>query len=255
MPDNSLPPRATSANDRQVGGAHYKTGGLQHWDLAILFQWDPFQYQVTKYVMRWRNKNKLQDLEKALHFLEKYIEEVKAGNISSDPIPERIIPMMEALQSLDPAIRRGAKAATFLQRYGTPPEQLRELLTAPVEAGPGYLRDEVRAFAAVLEEAFRTPDEWALPQSAAGHTLTAQMANILGGAREALELWSEHQSKYPQMVLGDNTAVRLRQALVRSAFWTVNALRDFNLLPPKTVVERALEHHLLTEAEQAVGEV
>lgn len=70
-----------SANDTQVGGDHYRTNGkdLQHWDLAVAFQWDPFQYQITKYVMRWKHKHathaeRLKDLQKAAHFLQKYIE-------------------------------------------------------------------------------------------------------------------------------------------------------------------------------------
>jgi hypothetical protein len=70
-----------SANDMQVGGDHYKQpeGLPQHWDLAIMYQWDPFQYQITKYVMRWKDKHpdpqkKLEDLKKGLHFYQKYIE-------------------------------------------------------------------------------------------------------------------------------------------------------------------------------------
>lgn len=70
-----------TANDRQEGGTHYWTepGTPQHWDLAITFGWDPFQYQITKYVMRWKDKfptpeKRLEDLKKAQHFLEKYIE-------------------------------------------------------------------------------------------------------------------------------------------------------------------------------------
>jgi len=64
------------ANERQVGGTHYKTGtGVpEHWDLAIMYHWDPFQYQITKYVMRWKDKGGVNDLEKAAHFLQKYIE-------------------------------------------------------------------------------------------------------------------------------------------------------------------------------------
>lgn len=63
------------ANDRQVGGNHYKTPGkLEHWDLVGMFEWDYFQGQITKYLMRWRKKNGLEDLEKARHYLDKYIE-------------------------------------------------------------------------------------------------------------------------------------------------------------------------------------
>lgn len=73
--------RPLTANDHQVGGSHYKTEGLpEHWDLVNLFGWDYFQGQITKYLMRWRKKNGLEDLEKARHYLDKYIE-VERGKI------------------------------------------------------------------------------------------------------------------------------------------------------------------------------
>lgn len=72
-----------SANDRQVGVGDYQGGGyraapIQHWDFAWACGMDYFQGQITKYVTRWRQKGGLQDLEKAQHFLEKYIELVRA---------------------------------------------------------------------------------------------------------------------------------------------------------------------------------
>lgn len=67
----------SKANDRQVGGEHYKAK-VQHWDMVAEHDLDYFQGQVTKYVMRWKKKNGLQDLEKARHFLDKYIEVEKA---------------------------------------------------------------------------------------------------------------------------------------------------------------------------------
>lgn len=74
--------KARSANARQVGGSHYsKHGELQHWDVVAHFQLDYFQGQITKYVMRWKDKGGLNDLEKARHFLDKYIELVKAGKM------------------------------------------------------------------------------------------------------------------------------------------------------------------------------
>jgi len=66
------------ANDRQVGGEHYKKGGEEHWDRAWRLKYDPFQYIITKWVERWRDKGGLEDLRKALHALEKYIEVVEA---------------------------------------------------------------------------------------------------------------------------------------------------------------------------------
>jgi hypothetical protein len=67
---------ASLANTRQVGGDHYKGDGtlVEHWDIAIMHKMDFFQYQVTKYVMRWKKKNGVKDLEKAMHFIQKYIE-------------------------------------------------------------------------------------------------------------------------------------------------------------------------------------
>lgn len=68
-----------AANDRQVGGDHYTVatgvcphcrGIIQHWDL-----YGDMPYlvgQVTKYATR--SKNGFEDLEKAMHFLQKLIE-------------------------------------------------------------------------------------------------------------------------------------------------------------------------------------
>lgn len=73
--------KSLTANNHQVAGDHYKQedGIPQHWDLVIIYNWDYFQSQITKYVMRWKDKHptpeqKLNDLLKARHFLDKYIE-------------------------------------------------------------------------------------------------------------------------------------------------------------------------------------
>jgi hypothetical protein len=65
-----------SANDYQIGGNHYKTNGVQHWDL---FGQDYLIGCATKYISRWRNKNGKQDLEKALHYAKKLKEHVALG--------------------------------------------------------------------------------------------------------------------------------------------------------------------------------
>lgn len=64
-----------SANDRQIGGNHYKKGGEEHWDRQWrLYGRGYFVGCITKYVERYHEKNGLQDLEKAKHFLDKLIE-------------------------------------------------------------------------------------------------------------------------------------------------------------------------------------
>lgn len=77
-----------SANDRQVGGKHYNMG-IQHWDLVIANDIPYLEAQIIKYVMRWRNKNGLQDLEKARHFLDKLIETVDAPITDCDYNPNQ----------------------------------------------------------------------------------------------------------------------------------------------------------------------
>jgi len=80
-----------SKNKEQIGGDHYGQGKLpQHWDLTIMYGWDPFQYQIIKYLMRWKDKHdtfelRIDDLKKAKHFLEKYIEHAKVYDTQSNP--------------------------------------------------------------------------------------------------------------------------------------------------------------------------
>jgi hypothetical protein len=71
------------ANSRQEGGRHYKKVAtpcphcgqkIEHWDLAWAASWDFFQYNITKYLFRWRHKGGVLDLKKAAHHLQKYIE-------------------------------------------------------------------------------------------------------------------------------------------------------------------------------------
>lgn len=59
---------ATLANNRQVGGQHYKTGGIEHWDL---FGPEYLIGCASKYVARHMEKNGREDLEKAIHYCEK----------------------------------------------------------------------------------------------------------------------------------------------------------------------------------------
>lgn len=64
-----------SANDKQVGGTHYDKEGEQHWDrIYRLYGRGYFVGCATKYIERYHLKNGKQDLEKAIHFIEKLIE-------------------------------------------------------------------------------------------------------------------------------------------------------------------------------------
>lgn len=62
-----------SANDTQVGGDHYK-GEYQHWDFVCDTGMHYLLGCATKYISRWRKKNGVEDLKKALHYVEKACE-------------------------------------------------------------------------------------------------------------------------------------------------------------------------------------
>jgi hypothetical protein len=64
----------SAANKIQIGGEHYKVLGFEHWDFVVAYDLNYFEGQITKYVARCRKKGGLQDLEKAAHFLQKYME-------------------------------------------------------------------------------------------------------------------------------------------------------------------------------------
>jgi hypothetical protein len=65
----------SAANQKQIGGNHYKHGGEEHWDRQWrLYGSGYFIGCITKYVERYQDKNGIQDLQKAVHFLEKLIE-------------------------------------------------------------------------------------------------------------------------------------------------------------------------------------
>lgn len=60
------------ANDKlvkEVGGWHYQ-GGMQPWDFISHYHLDFFSGNVVKYVVRCMRKNGIEDLKKALSYLE-----------------------------------------------------------------------------------------------------------------------------------------------------------------------------------------
>lgn len=71
----------SDANTRQVGGQHYSAAPMQHWDMAILAKLPYLEGQITKYIARHTHKNKLQDLQKAAHFLQKLREAATDGKL------------------------------------------------------------------------------------------------------------------------------------------------------------------------------
>lgn len=62
-----------SANDDQVGGDHYKAE-FQHWDFVEENGIGYLEGCATKYATRWRHKAGVEDVKKAIHYVEKLME-------------------------------------------------------------------------------------------------------------------------------------------------------------------------------------
>lgn len=75
-------PQITSAFDKQEGGNHYKSMKIQPMEYALANNLNLAQGNVVKYVSRYKNKNGIEDLKKAIHCIELLIEhEMKSGEL------------------------------------------------------------------------------------------------------------------------------------------------------------------------------
>lgn len=64
----------------QVGGNHYRIKTIQPWDYIAANNLCYFTGNVVKYVSRFRDKNGVEDLKKARHYLDKLIELEEQNN-------------------------------------------------------------------------------------------------------------------------------------------------------------------------------
>lgn len=101
-----------SANDTQVGGAHYKRFGIEPWDVIAVNDLDAFQAEISYYLFRWRTKNGLEDLRKAQHWLAKYIEvEELRAKLGPDGMKAAILSA-----ALEKIVKRMKEAAVTAER-------------------------------------------------------------------------------------------------------------------------------------------
>ena len=61
-----------SANN--TGPGHYKDKAIQPWDFIVSNNLGYLEGNVVKYISRWPQKNGIEDLRKAKHYIEKLIE-------------------------------------------------------------------------------------------------------------------------------------------------------------------------------------
>ena len=71
-----------SANDKQIGGDHYKNMGVEPWDVVDTWPVEQrigyYRGGALKYIMRLGNKDEMvQETGKGIHYLEKLLEVLK----------------------------------------------------------------------------------------------------------------------------------------------------------------------------------
>lgn len=59
-----------SALDKQIGGGHYKDLAVQPMEYSMLNKLDACQHTAIKYITRFREKDGIKDLDKAIHCIE-----------------------------------------------------------------------------------------------------------------------------------------------------------------------------------------
>ena len=64
----------TFPQDKQIGGSHYKKFKIQPYEFISHNDLSFFQGNVIKYVVRYKDKNGIEDLKKIIHYCELEIE-------------------------------------------------------------------------------------------------------------------------------------------------------------------------------------
>lgn len=80
----TTPPQ--KANDVQVGGDHYKKKTIEPWDYIIANNLGFLEGNAIKYITRHKEKNGVQDIDKAIHYLTKLKETLEAREIRAGKV-------------------------------------------------------------------------------------------------------------------------------------------------------------------------
>lgn len=74
----------------QVGGSHYKDMAIQPMEYSMANKLDACQHTAIKYISRFRQKNGIQDLEKAKHVIDMLIEFETRGFRPGDDLDDMV---------------------------------------------------------------------------------------------------------------------------------------------------------------------
>jgi len=122
-----------SANERQIGGVHYKSP-YQHWDFVADVKMDYFLGVGTKHITRWQKKDGIEDLEKTIHYIEKRIE---VGAKLDDP---------------EPLYSRTGDYWRFIRSNDIPTREAQVVYLCTFWQNPGQLIEAVKIVQEILDE-------------------------------------------------------------------------------------------------------
>ncbi len=86
----------TDALSRQIGGSHYKNGGIQPVELGYANRYDDCIFSSIKYFSRFRVKAGMVDIEKGRHFIDLRVDMIKKHGLLSGV---EVIPIADYLTS------------------------------------------------------------------------------------------------------------------------------------------------------------
>lgn len=65
---------------KQIDGKHYTDMPIQPWEIIEKLRLDYFEGAALKYLLRWRKKDGVIDLDKIIHYIERIKELALAGH-------------------------------------------------------------------------------------------------------------------------------------------------------------------------------
>lgn len=74
--------------EKQVGGEHYKKQAIQPWQIIDEYELNFYEGNALKYLLRDKlNTDRVEDLEKLIHYAEKEISNIKINSLNKSNCP------------------------------------------------------------------------------------------------------------------------------------------------------------------------
>lgn len=80
---------------KQIDGTHYKDMGIQPWEIIEKNKLDYFEGAVLKYLLRWKQKDGVIDLDKIIHYVERIKEMALSGHYGDKFITKQVVSVID----------------------------------------------------------------------------------------------------------------------------------------------------------------